>query len=105
MRRCGLLITMSAEEAACAAARQRRGQLITGTNARADPLYRVIAVVDSRGHSALQGGGHGLSFEMMAEDLKTVLDTLGVKKRTSSALFGRRQSGNQIRTDLAGIYR
>ena len=25
-------------------------------------------------------GGHGLSFEMMAEDLKTVLDTLGVKK-------------------------
>ena len=42
-------------------------------------FYRVIAV-DSRGHGASGSGGHGLSFEMMAEDLKTVLDTLGVKK-------------------------
>ncbi|MFQ7689658.1 MAG: alpha/beta fold hydrolase [Butyricicoccus sp.] len=42
-------------------------------------FYRVIAV-DSRGHGASGSGEHGLSFEMMAEDLKTVLDTLGVKK-------------------------
>ena len=42
-------------------------------------FYRVIAV-DSRGHGASGSGGHGLSFEMMAGDLKTVLDTLGVKK-------------------------
>ena len=33
-------------------------------------FYRVIAV-DSRGHGASGSGGHGLSFEMMAEDLKT----------------------------------
>ena len=32
-------------------------------------FYRVIAV-DSRGHGASGSGGHGLSFEMMAEDLK-----------------------------------
>ena len=36
--------------------------------------------MDSRGHGASGSGEHGLSFEMMAEDLKTVLDTLGVKK-------------------------
>ena len=67
-------------------------------------FYRVIAV-DSRGHGASGSGGHGLSFEMMAEDLKTVLDTLSVKKAHFPRLFGRRQSGDQIRTDAPGIYR
>ena len=67
-------------------------------------FYRVIAV-DSRGHGASGSGGHGLSFEMMAEDLKTVLDTLGVKKSALPRFFGRRQSGDQIRTDAPGIYR
>ena len=70
----GLLITMSAEESrlCCCTATARTAR--TGT-----PRYRVIAV-DSRGYGASGSGGHGLSFEMMAEDLKTVLDTLGVKK-------------------------
>ncbi len=42
-------------------------------------FYRVIAV-DSRGHGASGSGEHGLSFEQMAKDLKTVLDTLGVHR-------------------------
>ncbi len=47
-------------------------------------FYRVIAV-DSRGHGASESGAHGLSFDQMAQDLKTVLDARGVKKRISSA--------------------
>lgn len=42
-------------------------------------FFRVIAV-DSRGHGASESGEQGLSFELMARDLKTVLDTLGIKK-------------------------
>lgn len=42
-------------------------------------FYRVIAM-DSRGHGASESGAHGLSFETMAKDLKTVLDARGVKK-------------------------
>lgn len=42
-------------------------------------FYRVIAV-DSRGHGMSESGAHGLSFALMAEDLKMVLDACGVKK-------------------------
>ena len=42
-------------------------------------FYRVLAV-DSRGHGASESGAHGLSFDQMAQDLKTVLDARGVKK-------------------------
>ena len=42
-------------------------------------FYRVIAV-DSRGHGASDNGAQGLSFALMAEDLKKVLDARGVKK-------------------------
>lgn len=42
-------------------------------------FYRVLAV-DSRGHGASETGRRGLSFDLMAEDLKTVLDARGVKK-------------------------
>ena len=42
-------------------------------------FYRVIAV-DSRGHGASETGAQGLSFALMAEDLKRVLDARGVKK-------------------------
>ena len=42
-------------------------------------FYRVIAV-DSRGHGASESGTQGLSFALMAEDLKKVLDARGVKK-------------------------
>lgn len=42
-------------------------------------FYRVIAV-DSRGHGASDAGERGLSFAVMAEDLKRVLDERGVKK-------------------------
>ncbi len=42
-------------------------------------FFRVIAV-DSRGHGASEAGTRGLSFELMAQDLKTLLDTLGIKK-------------------------
>lgn len=42
-------------------------------------FYRVIAV-DSRGHGASGSGASGLSFSLMAEDLKNILDALGVKK-------------------------
>ena len=42
-------------------------------------FYRVIAV-DSRGHGASDNGAQGLSFALMAEDLKKVLDACGVKK-------------------------
>ena len=42
-------------------------------------FYRVIAV-DSRGHGQSESGTHGLSFSLMAEDLKTVLDALGIGK-------------------------
>lgn len=42
-------------------------------------FFRVIAV-DSRGHGASEAGTRGLSFELMAQDLKTLLDMLGIKK-------------------------
>ena len=42
-------------------------------------FYRVVAV-DSRGHGASQSGEQGLSFALMAEDLKMVLDACGIKK-------------------------
>ena len=42
-------------------------------------FFRVIAV-DSRGHGASEAGTRGLSFELMAQDLKTLLDTLGIQK-------------------------
>lgn len=42
-------------------------------------FFRVIAV-DSRGHGASESGKQGLSFDLMAHDLKTVLDTLGIQK-------------------------
>ena len=42
-------------------------------------FFRVIAV-DSRGHGSSESGKQGLSFDLMAHDLKTVLDTLGIQK-------------------------
>ncbi len=42
-------------------------------------FYRVIAV-DSRGHGASETGASRLSFSLMAEDLKNVLDARGIKK-------------------------
>ncbi|MDY3618798.1 alpha/beta fold hydrolase [Agathobaculum sp.] len=42
-------------------------------------FFRVIAI-DSRGHGQSDSGGQGLSFEVMAEDLKTVLDALHIQK-------------------------
>lgn len=42
-------------------------------------FYRVIAM-DSRGHGASEAGAQGLSFERMAEDLKTVLDAKHIEK-------------------------
>lgn len=42
-------------------------------------FYRVIAM-DSRGHGASEAGVQGLSFERMAEDLKTVLDAKQIEK-------------------------
>lgn len=42
-------------------------------------FFRVIAV-DSRGHGASESGGQGLSFDRMAQDLKQVLDALGIRK-------------------------
>ncbi|WNX83611.1 alpha/beta hydrolase [Agathobaculum sp. NTUH-O15-33] len=42
-------------------------------------FYRVIAV-DSRGHGQSERGSQGLSFALMAQDLKAVLDTLGIEK-------------------------
>lgn len=42
-------------------------------------FFRVIAV-DSRGHGASEPGTRGLSFELMAQDLKTLLDLLGIEK-------------------------
>lgn len=41
--------------------------------------YRVIAM-DSRGHGQSGAGWQGLSFALFAEDLRTVLDALGVKR-------------------------
>lgn len=40
---------------------------------------RVVAI-DSRGHGKSDSGEQGLSFELMANDLKTVLDALRIKK-------------------------
>ena len=42
-------------------------------------FMRVIAV-DSRGHGASDSGTKGLSFELMAQDLKHILDVKGIKK-------------------------
>ncbi len=42
-------------------------------------FYRVIAV-DSRGHGRSESGARGLSFAMMADDLKAVLDACGIRK-------------------------
>ena len=42
-------------------------------------FFRGIAV-DSRGHGSSESGKQGLSFDLMAHDLKTVLDTLGIQK-------------------------
>lgn len=41
--------------------------------------YRVIAM-DSRGHGGSEPGESGLSFDLFADDLKQVLDTLGVSR-------------------------
>lgn len=41
--------------------------------------YRVIAM-DSRGHGQSEAGWQGLSFALFAEDLRTVLDALGVER-------------------------
>ena len=42
-------------------------------------FMRVIAV-DSRGHGASDSGSQGLSFDLMAHDLKRVLDSKGIQK-------------------------
>ncbi len=42
-------------------------------------FMRVIAV-DSRGHGASDSGTKGLSFELMAQDLKHILDVKDIKK-------------------------
>ncbi len=42
-------------------------------------FYRVIAV-DSRGHGLSENGSQGLSFALMVEDLKRVLDARGISK-------------------------
>ena len=42
-------------------------------------FMRVIAV-DSRGHGASDSGTKGLSFDLMAQDLKHILDVKGIKK-------------------------
>lgn len=47
-------------------------------------FMRVIAV-DSRGHGASDSGTKGLSFDLMARDLKHILDVKGIKKAFSSA--------------------
>ena len=47
-------------------------------------FMRVIAV-DSRGHGASDSGTKGLSFDLMAQDLKHILDVKGIKKAFSSA--------------------
>lgn len=53
-------------------------------------FYRVIAV-DSRGHGRSESGSQGLSFELMAEDLKAVLDALHIQK---AYLLGFSDGGN-----------
>ena len=42
-------------------------------------FMRVIAV-DSRGHGASDSGTKGLSFDLVAQDLKHILDVKGIKK-------------------------
>ena len=42
-------------------------------------FMRVIAV-DSRGHGASDSGTKGLSFDLMAQDLKHILDVKGIQK-------------------------
>ena len=42
-------------------------------------FMRVIAV-DSRGHGASDSGTKGLSFDLMTQDLKHILDVKGIKK-------------------------
>ena len=51
----------------------------TGQIAEFTRFYRVIAV-DSRGHGASGCGSDGLSFALMVEDLKAVLDACGIQK-------------------------
>ena len=51
-------------------------------------FYRVIAV-DSRGHGASENRTRGLSFALMAEDLKSVLDAYFATGITLSRLSSR----------------
>lgn len=53
-------------------------------------IYRVIAV-DSRGHGMSEHGRHPLSFALLAEDLKKVLDALHI---TRTHLIGFSDGGN-----------
>lgn len=52
--------------------------------------WRVLAI-DSRGHGKSESGAHGLSFDIMARDLKTVLDERGIQ---NAHILGFSDGGN-----------
>ena len=54
--------------------------VISGRTIRRSAVSYTHLAVDSRGHGASESGTQGLSFALMAEDLKKVLDARGVKK-------------------------
>ena len=74
----------------------------TGQIAEFTRFYRVIAV-DSRGHGASGCGSDGLSFALMAEDPKAVLDACGIQKNAYTGIFGWWEFSDQVCAYLSGI--